>query len=476
MPNPSLPDTPIRRRRKPLRLRRTLAILIVLMLLPVAAFVVWGRIESARVSGALDALEARGEPLDVNRLEPAPATDEQRQASRFYAEAGRLAYPAHRTPFNVAGKTIEELCALPAGDPGRVERLAAMRRLEDPYAPALAVLDRATALDANGWDGRDRAQQWIETMRSRYLATVNALRVARYACGGEGEAAAAALLGTLRLGRVLSSSLSPPLSMPTAHGLQSMLTLTAPSERALERLQDAYTAAADDRTLERWLLYSRARWLSVMLPGELSDVPEGYYDRRISPLEAVANSLIRPLRDHALVAELGEYAEAIEAAKQPWPASLDAAAALSRKYSISRAASPRRRGIIETLARPLGRHIAAGQIDGFAPLVAESLARTRASIAALAIERYRRSHHGATPATLRELIPAYLPASLVDPYTGGELRYVSDGARYKVYSVGFNRQDDGGAWEQRSDLQTARRGNPKDVGIAVGAWPPAAVR
>jgi len=39
-----------------------------------------------------------------------------------------------------------------------------------------------------------------------------------------------------------------------------------------------------------------------------------------------------------------------------------------------------------------------------------------------------------------------------------------------VYSVGFNRLDDGGLWDQQSDLQLSRRGNPPDIGIAVGAW------
>jgi hypothetical protein len=42
---------------------------------------------------------------------------------------------------------------------------------------------------------------------------------------------------------------------------------------------------------------------------------------------------------------------------------------------------------------------------------------------------------------------------------------------YKVYSVGIDRNDDGGTWEQHSDLQQSRRGNPPDVGVEVGVWP-----
>jgi hypothetical protein len=475
MPNPSPPDRAAPKRRRPLRLRRTLAILIGLVLVPLAAFIGWGRIEAARVSRALDAAESRGEPLDVNHLWRVPTTEEQRQASHYYAEAVRLAADAHGAQFNVIGETIEELCALPAGSPGRVELLATLRRVEDPYAPALALLDKASALDAHGWDHQDRPlQRAVETMRPRYLAAVNALRIARCACADDGDAAAAALYGTLRLRRVISAPFFTTLSMGTAHGLQSMLTLTAPSEPALERLQAAYTEAADDRALERRLLFSRARWLQYVLPGELSDAPAGYFDRRIGPLEAIENRLRRPLRDHAIVAELREYAEAIEAAKKSWPDSLDAAAALLRKYPTSRAASSSR-GFFGVQTLPSG-NVAAGELEGTAPLIAEGLALTRASIAALAIARYRHSHDGATPAALRDLMPAYLAAPLIDPYTGHELKYQREGSRYKVYSVGFNRQDDGGVWEQRSDLLTTRRGHPKDVGIAVGVWPAAAVQ
>ena len=87
---------------------------------------------------------------------------------------------------------------------------------------------------------------------------------------------------------------------------------------------------------------------------------------------------------------------------------------------------------------------------------AEALARARASAGALAIARYQRAHAGALPGSLSELVPAYLAAPLVDPYTGRELKYLRDGAKYKVYGVGLNRQDDGGVWDQRSDLQTGQ--------------------
>ena len=97
----------------------------------------------------------------------------------------------------------------------------------------------------------------------------------------------------------------------------------------------------------------------------------------------------------------------------------------------------------------------------------ETLARNRASAAAIAVALYRRDNAGQYPATLSAARAVFCLPALIDPYSGAELKYRHDGNGYKVYSIGANRKDDGGAWEQHSDLQLSRRGNPPDVGIAV---------
>ena len=263
------------------------------------------------------------------------------------------------------------------------------------------------------------------------------------------------------------------MPLQTAHGLQSVLTLTSPSDATLATLQKEYESSADEHAVEKRLLHARAQWLYYTLPGDFSEPPPGFFDRRVSPVEAVFTALARPARDRAITADLAEFDEALEAARQPWPAKLAAAAALSRKYPMSRAASPNRRGFFAVLSRPYGRLAANVNLEASVANGAEALARNRASAGALAVARYRRARGGALPGRLADLVPAYLAGPLVDPYTGSELKYRHDGDRYKLYTVGINRQDDGGEWEQRSDLLTSRRGDPKDVGIAVGAWPAA---
>lgn len=62
---------------------------------------------------------------------------------------------------------------------------------------------------------------------------------------------------------------------------------------------------------------------------------------------------------------------------------------------------------------------------------------------ALAIEQYRVSQ-GRLPTTLAELVPHYLAAVPSDPFDGAPLRYLRPATGYVLYSVGDDRQDDGG--------------------------------
>ncbi len=63
----------------------------------------------------------------------------------------------------------------------------------------------------------------------------------------------------------------------------------------------------------------------------------------------------------------------------------------------------------------------------------------------LALRAYRLDH-GAYPASLAALTPAYLPSVPADPFAAsGPLRYKRTGAGYVLYSVGPDGKDDGGA-------------------------------
>jgi hypothetical protein len=76
---------------------------------------------------------------------------------------------------------------------------------------------------------------------------------------------------------------------------------------------------------------------------------------------------------------------------------------------------------------------------------ADATARLRAAQAALAVERFRVSNRDALPATLEELVPAYLKEVPGDPYGGKPLQFKRRDFGYVVYSIGSDGRDDGGA-------------------------------
>jgi hypothetical protein len=80
--------------------------------------------------------------------------------------------------------------------------------------------------------------------------------------------------------------------------------------------------------------------------------------------------------------------------------------------------------------------------------------RSRSQLYAMAIllaaERHRRAH-GAFPASIEAIDPRFLSRRLIDPYSGGPMRYKSDGeGGLIVYSFSHDRQDNGGVLKLRN--------------------------
>jgi hypothetical protein len=70
--------------------------------------------------------------------------------------------------------------------------------------------------------------------------------------------------------------------------------------------------------------------------------------------------------------------------------------------------------------------------------------------AAIAVERHRLAH-GSYPASLAELVPAYLPTVPVDQFDGKALRYKVVDGKPLLYSVGCDGVDNGGTPYTPSD-------------------------
>lgn len=104
---------------------------------------------------------------------------------------------------------------------------------------------------------------------------------------------------------------------------------------------------------------------------------------------------------------------------------------------------------------------------------------TDATLAGLALELYRREH-GEYPASLDELVPAFLPAVPPDRFTGEPLHYAVVEGRPRLWSVGADRDDDGGVapeedrhyqsqWFSREEV-AARLADPELRRYYDGDW------
>ena len=114
-----------------------------------------------------------------------------------------------------------------------------------------------------------------------------------------------------------------------------------------------------------------------------------------------------------MAAELDHYADALDIARLPWPKNLDAARDLERRTgAVERRPGPRRSWLD---ALTPWRGTAYADIVRLTPSFGEHLALARGSIAAVAIERYRRAHDGALPNALQDLVPVYLKKPPEDP-------------------------------------------------------------
>jgi hypothetical protein len=71
------------------------------------------------------------------------------------------------------------------------------------------------------------------------------------------------------------------------------------------------------------------------------------------------------------------------------------------------------------------------------------VARLRGTLLLGALELYY-ARHGAYPTTLEDLVPGELNQLPPDPFTGEPLRYERHDDSYKLYSLGWDREDDGG--------------------------------
>lgn len=144
---------------------------------------------------------------------------------------------------------------------------------------------------------------------------------------------------------------------------------------------------------------------------------------------ALANRAVRQADRAALLRSLQHLAEA--AARPYWetPAQMDWNKELP-KYCV--------------FARTLS-------MDYYLDNQAGTLAKIRITRTGFALMRHKAAH-GTYPAALADVDPQFLGETLLDPYSGKPLVYRTEGDGFALYSLGANRQDDGGQENKGSDI------------------------
>ena len=406
------------------------------------AYVVWDQIETRALAREIAAIAARGEPTTVAAIPTGGDTSERQLAARVYAAAAEhvRALPPEIT-FRLPRLDVDSVAS-------PVVNLEELERTYRHDAPALQLIDQAAPLDFNGFGdlGPEVRDQSLPT-----LAYLCALRADLLSARGRGEAAADALVPCARVWRTVPVFTRFQISARLLGSLRILLRHTGVSPGALARLQAAFEAHPDADDLVADVRLRRARFLDGIAAPRQS-------------VEAIVRRGMRPWIARSNRHQLETFDEALAVAAQPWPQKVASAMEMERKYGDAFRAPPRR-GLVARQTAPHGLGFTA---LGLRP-AGMDLAARRVAITVLAVERFRLEHQGTPPPSLAALVPRFLRAVPVDPFSGDPLVYQLSSTDYCLYSVDQDMKDDGGAvYGMGSRIQRPpQQGAARDLGVRV---------
>jgi hypothetical protein len=410
--------------------RGVLSVAIVLL----ALYVVWNAgdyVEASRLDAAISDVRARGLYVDPP-AHPSAFPEYADDVARFYMAAGDL-IPANRV-------TQGMYYALRADKPMPPERIAEARAILAESEPAFALVLRAQTAPVRPWRlGYGRSLATVGK-----VSTMLAFRTRFLARTGETDQAAASLLDMFDVSRA-SAGLDDNNYLANGVGffsssamwakalvLEELLNSGRPSPTLLKRLERAFTVdPSNDMTRYRWVLQAMMEDLRFRRPLDayLVTAIGGPPQDLVSAFEPI----LRPYLRHRLTQSIRDLTEVADVAREPWPGRLRRLEALAHEKPPI---------VIVKGWNGTVPGMFTGAMESTLDL-AETVTMARAARVVVAVEEFRTSE-GRTPAALSELVPAYLDAVPIDPFTGEPLRYRVDANAYTIYSVGVNGKDDGG--------------------------------
>jgi hypothetical protein len=423
-------------------MRRTLLAITAITL---ALYIVWDRIEAYRLSNAIAAIAARGEPVRYDEGLPAPKTAEQREAASLYAQAAGLAYERDLEENHRASRLDVDA---PGGTEIPLDEIRADYRGDDPAMP---LLDRATPMDFGGFDAEQRGEPAFQQSRLEWaltsLGSFACLRADLASISGDADTAVAALVPCLRLQRTLyDAQYRSTHSVRILGSLRIFLRHIQASDGALVRLARAIDTWPEEDAMLRSTLVDRSRFIEMAIGRPFPGVGT-----------SIAGIVFHPLWLASARRALPAYDEPIANANLPWAERWTAVERHQREM-LRQFERQRSSGWFTRLTDPFAAPYVWSNM--WIRQFAYDPAARRIATLAISIERYRRAHDGALPASVD---------TPEDPFSGRPLVYKQEADSYVVYSVDLNRKDDGGILYGfgAAGLRHYGQQTPRDFGIRV---------
>ena len=444
---------------RPRRVRpwlRRAAIGAFVILVPVAAHTAWDHYEARRLARIVAELRAKNE-LPVPVAHGGPAPESRQNAARYYEAAGALVLAD-----GVYGATGLLWRLDRVSDSDRPQLVRDIAAWVEGNTEAETLLARATDLPFAGYAPGTGYNYRVD--RLFRLARLANLRTRERLERRDTEAAVGSIVRQVRLLRPLAAAgtLGGSVSGLIAAAIPALGQVgpaleQSPSEAALLTLQSAIREQDNDAAIEQSLLGERA----FHLRNSWDESAQWYARHRDG--NDVLWYLLRPFLTRMSIYRLDIMSQLLTQARQPWPVRLHVAVP-------PQPSSGPRGGWFPFFGWDAVEYQVRSSYKRQAVGVATALACARAADAAIAIERYRRAHDGSPPDSLEQLVPGYLAAVPIDPFSGQPIRYATRSDRYVVYSFGTNERDDGGWGAQipvRPSGAVDTRSAVADFGIAI---------
>lgn len=443
-----LDEPPLRRRSlKPWERRRRRALLATLFLfaIPTLTFTAIHGMSRRNLEAQLNAIRAQGYPAtweELARWAPddaptPPAPPDARTAVDIYQQVFPLL-----TPQQYALTDITK--ALATHDPGEAytaEEWVQIREFAAGIQEYLPMLYEAAALPPGKFPLDYSKGFGVELHHLSPLRnTARALHVTALAAAydGDHDGVFNALMAGIALPRVL---LKEYLSISQlVHGaclrvmgeaMGDTISAVALSAAQLHQLQDAFIAANAPNSLRNALIAARVFTIS-----ELQN-PASFIGK--TPLDDLIPGASKVLGRGVMAVGLGDrtlnqcfeaFEGMIRASTLPYPEAI--------RIFRSICTQPQRGSRLFNLFYAI-----IPQFSQFPVSAANTAAVLRQAETAAAIAQYQLDH-GGPPDDLNQLVPAYLPAVPEDPFDLEPMRYRRENDTYILYSVGYNRRDEGG--------------------------------